>query len=78
MNPVRIALKNYVLKNARQGDVQNVIDTIDKFGWTQQQIMNVGDQKGLILDDAIRTRQPKTVLELGKVFFLSSKSNPSL
>ena len=43
-------------------------------GWTQQWLMNVGDRKGLILDEAIRTRQPKTVLELGIVssLFLSS------
>ena len=67
----RQSMKEYVMKNARQGDIQDIIDTIDRFGWTQQWLMNVGDQKGLILDEAIRTRQPKTVLELGIVSSLS-------
>jgi predicted O-methyltransferase YrrM len=65
----REALKNYVLEKARQGDIQNIIDTIDKFAWTKQWLMNIGDQRGKILDQAIQTRKPKTVLELGKKFF---------
>ena len=66
MLAARLGLRDYVLENARQGDIQNIIDTIDQFGWTQQWLMNIGDRKGQILDQAIRTRQPKTVLELGK------------
>jgi predicted O-methyltransferase YrrM len=65
----RQSMKEFVLENARQGDIQDIIATIDRFGWTQQWLMNVGDRKGLILDEAIRTRQPKTVLELGIVLF---------
>ncbi len=65
----RDVLKNYVIKNARQGDIQNIIDTIDKFAWTEEWLMNIGDRKGKILDQAIQTRKPKTVLELGKKFF---------
>ena len=65
----RSNLKKYVLENSRQGDIQNVIDTIDKFGWTQQWLMNIGDTKGKILDQAIQTKKPKTVLELGEFFF---------
>jgi predicted O-methyltransferase YrrM len=65
----RVKLLNYVLKNARQGDIQNIIDTIDKFCWTEQWLMNIGDRKGQILDQAIQTRKPKTVLELGTSFF---------
>ncbi|CAF0904665.1 unnamed protein product [Adineta ricciae] len=61
----RLNLKKYVLENSRQGDIQNVIDTIDKFAWTQQWLMNIGDTKGKILDQAIQTKKPKTVLELG-------------
>jgi catechol O-methyltransferase len=60
---------NYVLHKSRPGDIQNVIDTIDRYGWTKQWLMNIGDRKGKILDDAVRTRRPKTVLELGKVSF---------
>jgi predicted O-methyltransferase YrrM len=79
----REELLNYVLKNSRSGDVTSVIDTIDKYGWTQQALMNIGDTKGKILDVALQSRQPKTVLELGRfslkhiltisVFFFLSK-----
>ncbi|CAF0890194.1 unnamed protein product [Adineta steineri] len=61
----RSQLRDYVLQNSNRGDIQNIIDTIDKFGWTKQWLMNIGDQKGKILDEAIQTRKPKTVLELG-------------
>ena len=61
-------LREFVLTNARRGSIQNIIDTIDYFGWTKQWLMNVGDRKGELLDQAVRTRKPKTVLELGKNF----------
>jgi hypothetical protein len=65
----REALKAYVLENGRQGNIENIIDTIDQYGWTKQWLMNIGDRKGKILDQAIQTRKPKTVLELGTSFF---------
>jgi hypothetical protein len=70
----RSAFKEYVMENSQQGDIQNVIDTIDKFGWTKQWLMNIGDRKGKILDQAIQERKPKTILELGRVFIKKSKS----
>ena len=63
----RQTLKEHVLQHARRGDLQNVVDTIDQFCWTTHWMMNIGDRKGKILDQAIQQRQPKTVLELGKV-----------
>lgn len=63
-----IALQNYVFKNANRNDIQNIIDTIDKFGWNEQQLMNIGDRKGKILDEALQRRKPKSVLELGKIY----------
>ncbi|CAF2440810.1 unnamed protein product [Rotaria sp. Silwood2] len=68
----RLDLKNYVLQNARQGDIQNIINTIDHYGWTKHWLMNIGDQKGKILDQAIQTRKPKTILELGTFLGYSS------
>ena len=62
----RQALLNYVLKYSRAGDMNSVINAIDKYGWTQQALMNIGDTKGKILDGALQSRRPKTVLELGK------------
>lgn len=74
----REALKEYVVENARQGDVQNIVDTIDQYCWTKQWMMNVGDQKGKILDQALREKQPKTVLELGKETPRSVNPYPSI
>ncbi|CAF5155793.1 unnamed protein product, partial [Rotaria sp. Silwood1] len=61
-----------VLQNARQGDIQNIIDIIDQYGWTKQWLMNIGDRKGKILDQAIQKRKPKTILELGTFLGYSS------
>ena len=47
------ALLNYVLTKSRPGDIKNVIDTIDEFAWHKRWLMNIGDKKGEILDDAI-------------------------
>jgi catechol O-methyltransferase len=61
----REALLNYVLKNSCPGDAKSIINAIDKYGWTQEALMNIGDTKGKILDVALQSRQTKTVLELG-------------
>lgn len=42
-----------------------VIDAIDQFAWNDSFMMNVGDEKGLILDKALQKAKPHTVLELG-------------
>lgn len=59
------ALAEYVLANARAGDIEDVIRTIDRFCYRQSLMMNVGDEKGEILDAAVRRTDPKLVLELG-------------
>ena len=66
MFAARQGFKEYVLQHATQGDVKSVIDVIDKYAWNEQWLMNIGDRKGTILDDAIKERNPKLVLELGK------------
>jgi len=60
-----LPLLNYVLERTRPGDINGIINAIDQYGWTQQWLMNIGDRKGGILDNAIRKRKPRTVLELG-------------
>jgi len=60
-----VRLVEHVLKTAKKGDPDSVLKTIDTFGWGVEWMMNVGDLKGLILDRAIKARNPKTVLELG-------------
>jgi catechol O-methyltransferase len=59
------ALGQYVLANARRGDLDDVIRTIDRFCYEQRFMINVGDEKGEILDAAVRRADPKLALELG-------------
>jgi catechol O-methyltransferase len=59
------ALARYVLANAREGDLDDVIRTIDRFCYEQSFMINVGDEKGEILDAAVRRTDPKLLLELG-------------
>ena len=59
------ALVKYVLANARKGDVGSVLDTIDRFAYEESFLINVGDEKGELLDAAVRRANPKVALELG-------------
>ncbi len=58
-------LAAYVETHARHGDGADVIRVIDDYGYNESFLMNVGDEKGLILDAAIERAQPARVLELG-------------
>jgi catechol O-methyltransferase len=59
------ALALYVVKNSRVGDIDDVIRAIDEFARKKSFLMNVGDEKGEILDAAVRRAKPKVLLELG-------------
>ena len=59
------ALLEYVLANAKPGDVDDAIRVIDEFGYGHSILINVGDEKGEILDAAICRAQPRLLLELG-------------
>ena len=59
------ALAEHVLANARAGDVEDAIRAVDEFCYGQSFMMNVGDEKGEILDAAIRRADPQRLLELG-------------
>ena len=58
-------LASYVLERARRGDPADVVRIIDEFGYEQSILMNVGDEKGEILDAALRRAKAGRVLELG-------------
>jgi catechol O-methyltransferase len=60
-----LALAEHVEANAKRGDLDDVIRTIDDFAYHQSFLINVGDEKGLILDAAIRKADPRLLLELG-------------
>jgi catechol O-methyltransferase len=59
------AVAKHVLSTAKPGDVADAIRAIDSFAWSTAFLMNVGDEKGAILDAAVRKAQPKRILELG-------------
>jgi catechol O-methyltransferase len=51
--------------NASRGDVDDVLAAIDKFAYEKAMLVNVGDEKGRLLDAAVRRAAPNLVLELG-------------
>jgi catechol O-methyltransferase len=59
------ALATRVLSQARAGDLDDAIGVIDDFCATRSVMMNVGDEKGEILDRAVQRASPALVLELG-------------
>ncbi|XP_045912011.1 catechol O-methyltransferase A isoform X1 [Micropterus dolomieu] len=54
-----------VCVNAVRGDPDSVITAIDCFCKHTEWAMNVGDEKGAILDSVVMETSPSTVLELG-------------
>src|ERR1700732_3141713 len=59
------ALAAHVLAHARAGDLDDVIRVIDDFCLTRSVMINVGDEKGEILDRAVQRVSPGLLLELG-------------
>jgi catechol O-methyltransferase len=59
------ALAEYVVANARKGDPEDAIRVIDEFCTNRSAMINVGDEKGEILDRAVRRASPQLLLELG-------------
>ena len=62
---------DFVRSNAARNP-KGVTDAIDKFCYGSKWMMNVGDVKGKILDESLRTHRPKLVLELGTYVGYSS------
>jgi catechol O-methyltransferase len=59
------ALAAHVLAHARPGDLDDAIRVIDDFCVTRSVMINVGDEKGEILDRAVQRASPSLLLELG-------------
>ncbi len=59
------ALAQRVLADARPGDVDDAIRVVDEFAYSESFLINVGDEKGALLDAAIERAQPRQLLELG-------------
>jgi catechol O-methyltransferase len=59
------AVRQFVLENARPGDLDDAIAKVDEFAYEESYLINVGDEKGEILDDVIKRLSPMRLLELG-------------
>lgn len=59
------AAVRYVLDHASAGDLDGVIAAIDRFAYSESILINVGDEKGLLLDAAVRRSNAGLALELG-------------
>ena len=59
------ALVARTVANAPKGDVDAAIRVIDDFGRNTSWLMNIGDEKGALLDHAVLRTRPKRLLELG-------------
>lgn len=60
-----VAAADFVVANARRGDIDDAIAMIDRFAYEKSFLINVGDEKGAILDAAVQRADPQLVLELG-------------
>ncbi|KAG1949630.1 catechol O-methyltransferase isoform MB-COMT [Pimephales promelas] len=58
-------LMKAVQKHATRGDPQSVISAIDYYCRHREWAMNIGDEKGSILDSVVSELNPEKVLELG-------------
>ena len=65
-------VKELVLKKDNKNNPQAILDTIDHFGWNKSFLMNIGDEKGFLLERAIKEKNPKNCLELGVYLGYSS------
>lgn len=59
------AVAEYVLANARRGDIDDVLDTMDRFAYDKTFLISVGDRKGDLLDAAVKRAGTRLALELG-------------
>lgn len=55
----------HVQSTVPPGDPESVLRAIDELGWTTTFMMNVGPDKGLILDKVISDNKPCVVMEIG-------------
>src|ERR1700752_1542422 len=59
------AAADYGVGHSPSGDVDDVIGTIDKFAYEKSFLVNIGDEKGELLEAAVRRANPRVALELG-------------
>jgi catechol O-methyltransferase len=55
----------FVMANAPAGNIDAAIEAIDQYAYQRKFLMNIGDKKGTLIDQAIERVQARRVLELG-------------
>uniref|UniRef100_A0A0D6QXZ3 catechol O-methyltransferase n=1 Tax=Araucaria cunninghamii TaxID=56994 RepID=A0A0D6QXZ3_ARACU len=55
----------HVLHSAEKGNPQSVLDAMDSYAQQKEWLPNIGDEKGAILDAAVKRWNPELCLELG-------------
>lgn len=55
----------YVLAHASPGSIDEAVRAFDDFAYRNSFLINIGDEKGRLLDAAITRTDPRVVLELG-------------
>jgi len=59
------AAATYVEAHARRGDIDDVVATLDEYAYSKSFLVNIGDEKGRLLDAAVVRANPSLALELG-------------
>ena len=59
------AAADYVEAHARPGDIDDVVATLDEYAYSKSFLVNIGDEKGRLLDAAVVRAHPSLALELG-------------
>src|SRR5579872_7283430 len=58
------ALADFVVAETHPGDLDAAIAAVDRFCYERSVMMHVGDEKGAILDEAVRKVHPRRLLEV--------------
>ena len=59
------AAADYVVSHARPGDAADALAKLDEFAYRKSFLVSIGDEKGRLLDAAVRRADPRLALELG-------------
>ena len=59
------AAADYVLAHARPGDIDDALAKLDEYAYEKSFLVNIGDEKGRLLDAAVQRAEPRLALELG-------------
>jgi catechol O-methyltransferase len=59
------AAADYVVAHARPGDTDDALAKMDEYSYDKSFLVSVGDEKGKLLDAAVRRADPRLALELG-------------